>query len=76
MQTRYVWIGAEIHAFTANRIMALKAKLNELDSGYDAGCFIDDLDHEDQFEIREELDNWVSNIPNWWVAEFFPRYIE
>jgi len=71
MQKRYIYTDQGCEKVTPARRLALWALKNECETGYDAGCFIDDLDHKNANEIRDELDNWAVHIQRWRIGEFF-----
>ena len=71
MHKRYIHTDQGLEKVTPARRLALWAVKNECETGYDAGCFIDDLDHKNANEIRDELDNWAVHIQRWRIADFF-----
>jgi len=74
MKHLYINNGFTLEQVTENRLLALQAIKQELESGYDATCYLDDLDPENKFEIQEELDNWAINIPKWCISTFFESH--
>ena len=71
MQKRYIYTEDGLDKVTPARRLALWAIKNECETGYDAGCFIDELDPANKYEAQDELDNWARNIPAWRIGEFF-----
>lgn len=74
MKHLYINNGFTLEQVTANRLLALQAIKQELESGYDATCYLDDLDPENKFEIQDELDNWARDIPTWSIGTFFESH--
>jgi len=68
---RYIYDGFELQRVTSSRLIALQALKHEFEHGYDAGCYIDDLDPEQKWQVLDELDNWARHIPRWNVDSFF-----
>ena len=71
MQKRYIYTEEGLEKVTPTRRLALWALKNECETGYDAGCFIDDLDPINKEEAQDELDNWARHIPTWRIGDFF-----
>jgi hypothetical protein len=71
MQKRYIYTEDGLEKVTPARRLALWAIKSECETGYDAGCFIDDLDPTNKYEAQDELDNWARDIPTWRIGEFF-----
>ena len=64
----------ELVLVTENRLAALNALKQEIETGYDATCYLDDLDQENKLEIQGELDNWAIHIPKWCIGTFFESH--
>ena len=59
---------------TENRLAALNALRQEWETGYDATCYLDDLDPINKSDIQDELDNWAIQIPRWSIGTFFESH--
>lgn len=70
MEKRYICTESGLEKLTAARRLALGALINELKTGYDATCYLDDLDPSNKSEAQDELDNWAMHIPRWRIGEW------